>query len=260
MEHLDGKDLSAHVAARGALPTAQAVDYVLQACEALAEAHAHGIVHRDLKPANLFLTRRPDGSECVKVLDFGVSKTAELLGRAPRSRCRSAFGAAARVARRARGGRHRGRATASGERPHCIASSRSGRTSSPRSGACPRIAPAAWRGSRSRCRLPGDVDARADLWSLGAVLFELVTGRAAFGADSVEGLVHDVMASRRASLSDMLPEAPKALDAIVGRCLAVHRDDRFKDVAAFPRARARAPGLVAGGEKPPTACRGSAVV
>ena len=74
MEHLDGRDLSALITERGALSPADAVDAVLQACEALAEAHALGIVHRDLKPANLFLTRRPDGTPSVKVLDFGISK------------------------------------------------------------------------------------------------------------------------------------------------------------------------------------------
>jgi serine/threonine protein kinase len=74
MEHLDGRDLAALITERGALAPADAVDAVLQACEALAEAHALGIVHRDLKPANLFMTRRPDGTPSVKVLDFGISK------------------------------------------------------------------------------------------------------------------------------------------------------------------------------------------
>jgi hypothetical protein len=74
MEHLDGRDLSAVLTERGVLTPADAVDAVLQACEALAEAHALGIVHRDLKPANLFLTRRPDGTPSIKVLDFGISK------------------------------------------------------------------------------------------------------------------------------------------------------------------------------------------
>jgi serine/threonine-protein kinase len=74
MEYLRGWDLAGELARRGVLPPGEVVDYVLQACEALAEAHVHGIVHRDIKPSNLFLTQRPDGSPLVKVLDFGISK------------------------------------------------------------------------------------------------------------------------------------------------------------------------------------------
>jgi serine/threonine-protein kinase len=82
MEHLDGADLAATLARRGPLPVELAVDAVVQACEALAEAHALGIVHRDLKPANLFLTESVDGSPCIKVLDFGISRMIE---RSPRA-------------------------------------------------------------------------------------------------------------------------------------------------------------------------------
>ena len=74
MEYLEGQDLAALLARRGPLAPWLAVDHVLQACEALAEAHALGIVHRDLKPANLFLTQRRDGTTSIKVLDFGISK------------------------------------------------------------------------------------------------------------------------------------------------------------------------------------------
>jgi serine/threonine-protein kinase len=74
MEYLDGQDLARELSLRGPLPIAEAVGYILQASEALAEAHVGGIVHRDLKPANLFLARQPDGSRVIKVLDFGVSK------------------------------------------------------------------------------------------------------------------------------------------------------------------------------------------
>ncbi len=74
MEYLEGSDLDALIATGGPLPVSVAVDYLLQACEAIAEAHASGIIHRDLKPANLFLTHRADGSPCMKVLDFGISK------------------------------------------------------------------------------------------------------------------------------------------------------------------------------------------
>lgn len=76
MELLEGKDLGELVDA-GALPYEEAVDYLLQACHAVAEAHSLGIVHRDLKPDNLFRTRRPNGSPCIKVLDFGLSKLRE---------------------------------------------------------------------------------------------------------------------------------------------------------------------------------------
>ncbi len=74
MEYLDGEDLAALLDRRGRLPVPEVASYLLQACEAIAEAHAARIVHRDLKPANLFLARRRDGSEIVKVLDFGIAK------------------------------------------------------------------------------------------------------------------------------------------------------------------------------------------
>ena len=75
MEYLDGSDLAAWLERHGALSVEQAVEFVLQACEAIAEAHALGIVHRDLKPANLFVVQGTDGLLKVKVLDFGISKT-----------------------------------------------------------------------------------------------------------------------------------------------------------------------------------------
>ena len=74
MEHLEGADLSSVRSQQAPLPPGQAVDYVLQAAEAIAEAHSLGIIHRDLKPANLFLAQRRDGIVRVKVLDFGISK------------------------------------------------------------------------------------------------------------------------------------------------------------------------------------------
>jgi serine/threonine-protein kinase len=80
MEYLDGGDLAAWLRERGALSVEQAVEFVLQACEAIAEAHALGIVHRDLKPANLFCIRRADGRLSIKVLDFGISKMSQFGG------------------------------------------------------------------------------------------------------------------------------------------------------------------------------------
>ncbi|HKQ67920.1 MAG TPA: serine/threonine-protein kinase [Polyangiaceae bacterium] len=75
MEYLEGNDFADEVERRGMLPVSEAVEYLVQTCEAVAEAHAVGIVHRDLKPANLFLTQRSDGTRVTKVLDFGISKS-----------------------------------------------------------------------------------------------------------------------------------------------------------------------------------------
>ena len=75
MEHLDGCDLAALAKQRHTIPASEACEYVMQACEALAEAHSLGIIHRDIKLANLFITRGPAGGPLVKVLDFGISKT-----------------------------------------------------------------------------------------------------------------------------------------------------------------------------------------
>ncbi len=85
MEWLEGRDLAQILARFGPLPVETAIDYILQACEALAEVHARGIVHRDLKPSNLFVTRGRDGLPNVKLIDFGVSKV-ELSGTSATSR------------------------------------------------------------------------------------------------------------------------------------------------------------------------------
>jgi serine/threonine-protein kinase len=74
MEYLEGEDLDGVLKREGRLALVDTVSWMLQACEAIAEAHAMGIIHRDLKPANLFLAERSDGSRSVKVLDFGISK------------------------------------------------------------------------------------------------------------------------------------------------------------------------------------------
>ncbi len=73
MEFLDGSDLGKLLEQGGSLPVVEAVDYVLQACNAMAEAHSVGVIHRDLKPSNLFVTQTESGRR-VKVLDFGISK------------------------------------------------------------------------------------------------------------------------------------------------------------------------------------------
>ncbi|MBK6692293.1 MAG: protein kinase [Myxococcales bacterium] len=76
MELLSGRDLDSVLSEDGPMALEQAVGYVLEACDALAEAHQNGVIHRDIKPGNLFLARQADGTNVVKVLDFGLSKVA----------------------------------------------------------------------------------------------------------------------------------------------------------------------------------------
>jgi serine/threonine-protein kinase len=73
---MQGVDLSRHLRTKGPVTIEDAIDYIVQACLALAEAHAHGIIHRDVKPANLFMLQGAEGV-AIKVLDFGISKVAE---------------------------------------------------------------------------------------------------------------------------------------------------------------------------------------
>jgi len=75
MEYLDGHDLDEVLQQGGAMPPHLAITYMLQACEAFAEAHGLGMIHRDIKLKNLFLARSVDGRPLVKVLDFGLAKT-----------------------------------------------------------------------------------------------------------------------------------------------------------------------------------------
>ena len=81
MEFLSGNDLDDQLRSNGPLELSEAVDSVIQACVALAEAHSKGIIHRDIKPANLFAARDTRGGSTIKVLDFGISKlTGERVG------------------------------------------------------------------------------------------------------------------------------------------------------------------------------------
>jgi serine/threonine-protein kinase len=92
MELLDGVDLETYVTSKGPLPVAEAVALVSQACDALEEAHARGIVHRDLKLQNMFLTRSPEGTGQLKILDFGIAKMSPAPGQIALTASSVAFG------------------------------------------------------------------------------------------------------------------------------------------------------------------------
>ncbi|MBL8608908.1 MAG: serine/threonine protein kinase, partial [Myxococcales bacterium] len=187
MEYLEGRDLSAILADGEPMSVTSAVSYVLQACEAVAEAHALGIVHRDLKPANLFLTHRADGTPCVKVLDFGVSK---LVGRdLNMTKTNAVIGTPFYMA------------------PEQLRSSR-------------------------------DADVRSDIWALGMVLYELLTGNVAFERDTLPELCMAIMTMPTPAPRDKRPDIPPALEAVILRALAKEPAQRYPTLAELARALA----------------------
>lgn len=186
MEYLEGEDLGAWVQTRGRLPTELAVLFVLQACEAVAAAHAIGIVHRDLKPSNLFVIRLADGTLSVKVLDFGISKF-----RDPTDA--SITGAAALL------------------------------------GTPLYMPPEQMRSAR-------DVDARSDIWALGALLHHLLAGEPPFSGTSLTEVMASVLDGAPQSLRTSLPDAPIELEAVISKCLQKARGRRYANVAALAKA------------------------
>jgi eukaryotic-like serine/threonine-protein kinase len=190
MEYLQGRDLQQVLETDGRLAPEHALDFVLQACEAIAEAHSLGIVHRDLKPANLFLAHRADGSACVKVLDFGISKMART-GESGVTRTQATMGSPLYMS------------------PEQVMSA-------------------------------GNVDMRADIWSLGVILYQLVSGQLPFDGESVAQLVFKVVQQPPRPLRQVLPDVHPALEAAVMRCLEKDRAARFQSVGEMAVALAPA--------------------
>src|SRR5450432_1644119 len=192
MELLDGRDVQQELSARGPVTVVEAVDWVLQACEGIAEAHSVGIVHRDLKPANLFLTRRADHSVLIKVLDFGIAKVLDVK-RAPDyalTKTSTLLGS-----------------------PHYM--------------------------SPEQIRNAKSVDQRADIWALGIVLYELLSGSAPFSATTAPALLAQIVADPPRPLRPLAPNVPRGLEAVINRCLEKEPTRRFAGITELARELAR---------------------
>ena len=186
MEYLEGEDIAALLRRRGQLPVAEAVGYILQACQAVSEAHALRIVHRDIKPANLFLTTGPAAS-VVKVLDFGLSKVLDVGG----------------IADDVTDSNH-----VMGS-PHFM--------------------------SPEQIRTPRDVDERTDIWSIGATLFTLLTGRVPFEGQSLMEVCAALLCGPPPRIDPARAAVPTELEAVVLRCLQVDAAARPASVALLAR-------------------------
>jgi serine/threonine protein kinase len=188
MEYLEGIDLAQRIAEQRALPVDEVVRFLLEACEALAEAHNAGIVHRDLKPANLFLAKRADKTAAVKVLDFGISK--------------QSLGA---------GGGMTGTQAVMGS-PYYM--------------------------SPEQLMSAKHVDNRADIWSLGIVLYESLVGMPPYMGDTMPEIVAQILSAPAPSVRAHRPDVPPEVDAIVARCLAKDPNARYRDVGELASALA----------------------
>ena len=189
MEYLTGNDLAEVMKVRGPMPAEEAVDWLLQASEAMAEAHSHGIIHRDLKPKNLFVIRRPDGTSSLKVLDFGISKSV---------------------------------APGSGDA--------AGLTNTTAVMGSPLyMSPEQLRSSR-------DVDARTDIWALGVILYEMLTGVAPFTGKDVSQVALAIVSQPPVPLRERRPDLPPGLEAAVAQALAKNMAERPASVAAWAEA------------------------
>lgn len=176
MECLEGMDLIEAMDLAERMPEERALRIATQICKALGAAHDVGIVHRDLKPENVFLTRRDETSDFVKVLDFGIAKVAN--GPTRLTRKGEVLGT-----------------------PHYM--------------------------SPEQCE-GEDVDHRTDIYALGVLLYEMLTGHVPHDADTMMGILTKHLYEEPIPPKIRVPQVSQELEALIMRCLEKHPDQRYQ--------------------------------
>jgi serine/threonine protein kinase/tetratricopeptide (TPR) repeat protein len=197
MELLRGVTLKKYLADAGGhgLPADEVISFSQQAAAALAAAHAKGIIHRDIKPANLFVIDALRGKRQIKILDFGLAKKQEGLS-----------AAGSRTFDLAPNGA--GDETAVGPGTATMGLTSPGSAI----GTVAYMSPEQARGT--------PLDARTDLFSLGAVIYEMATGKPPFGGSSTADVFAALLREDPPPVSKVNPSMPKRLDPIVAKLLA----------------------------------------
>ena len=217
MPHLEGQTLAARLE-KGPLPLDQALKIGVEIADALDKAHRHDIIHRDLKPANIFLARGAppplasrsatdapragrgryaDDKFRAVLLDFGLAKLRDTAGPISMS-------SMTRLATRAP------------ETAHGMIL-----------GTVQYMAPEQVEGR--------EADGRSDIWSLGVVIYEMVTGTRPFQGDSPASVIGAILKDTPPSISTRQPLAPRALNYVAERCLAKDPDERWQSIGDIGR-------------------------
>ena len=195
MEYVPGKALN-HLIPRRGLPLADALKYAVQIADALAAAHAVGIIHRDLKPANVMITGPEEQGRAgvVKVLDFGLAKLVEKTDN-------SDLGLTESI---------RNEEGLSTEQGTII-------------GSISYMSPEQAEGKK--------VDVRSDIFSFGALLYEMVTGRRAFQGESKVSTLSAILREEPKPVTQVVEGLPRELERIIARCLRKSPERRFQTAA-----------------------------
>ena len=205
-ELIEGETLRDRLA-RGPMQLIEAVDVAIQVANALAAAHLAGIVHRDIKPENVML--RPDGY--VKVLDFGIAKLAEEASGADNGVCEGS-GAAGTLPAPLQGVSELLRTGLSASRIETNLGSVLGTVRY--------MSPEQARG--------GHVDKTTDIWSLGVVLYEMISGHAPFSGDTPKEVMSSILEKEPPALTRYIARAPAELQQIVSKMLRKDRAQRYR--------------------------------